>query len=640
MFSGQVERRRPVAQKQLKETRLGSVLAGRYELVAVLGEGGMGSVFLARHQLVGRQYALKIMWATQKEDEARYKRFIQESRVAGSFNHPNLASVYDYGETEEAYPFMVMDLVAGVSLERLLNDEGPLDLQRAVRIFWQICAGLAYAHERGLVHRDVKPANIMILNDNGVDQVKIVDFGISKVLEHGGQTMPELTKAGELFGSPLYLSPEQCLGHAVDQRSDIYSLGCVMFQTLTGHPPFSGETSVETIVMHLHAPVPPLTGRKERPALITEIEAIVDKCLAKEVEDRYQKVTEVACDLTRLSEKAARPELVQDKENICPGSKQDAVAAPVSNAQVPYRCGSYNIRQKPIAIAVQISVCLILAAFLQYLLAKTQNNKPAPAGINASRRNVNVAVLPTPPIAEDKSSHSLELPDRKQTRSTSSSSQPIKNAATRMAGQPEPAGKSPDETFGRRQAPAAGNTGKPEGKVAIAAVAETIAEGKKNNALTGTPSDRVPAVRQMVATNSQTTDNMADANLLSRVQSQVVPGLRHDVDKIVGQPLNWEIDWRSFNQSRSALTALQYGGLDEIREAFRESASLHSQQELTSAIKSVRIKNVRHIYERQVSLKNGVLSINGAWTLGAAGSPGALEIQLAIATGLESHHRD
>ncbi len=308
-----------MANKRSQQIQPGSTLAGRYEIIRVLGEGGMGCVFLAQHKQVKRNYALKLLWLTANDNQRTYQRFLQEARVAGSFDHANLASVYDYGETEDGHPFIVMDFVDGVSLHSILEQEEQIDLIRAIKIFLQICAGLTHIHGKGLVHRDLKPANIMVVqsnhgngdssnkekgsrqdSDHAEEQIKIVDFGITKILAKSSESDEDSTKAGEVFGSPCYSGPEQCLGYPVDARSDIYALGCLMYHTLTGKRPFEGETAIETIVMQLHqSPLPfsAICPDRRMPHLL---EQIIFKCLEKRPEDRYSSASAVAEELTAV----------------------------------------------------------------------------------------------------------------------------------------------------------------------------------------------------------------------------------------------------------------------------------------------------------------------------------------------------
>lgn len=221
---------------------IGKTFAERYEIISVLGIGGMSIVYLGRHKLMGRMVAIKMLHYILREDIRTLERFRLEAQAASSLSHPNIVSVFDFGVTDQGEPFLVMDYLEGESLAKLIARKGAVDYQRGVHFFRQICAGLDAAHQKGIVHRDLKSANIVLIRQSDQwEEVKILDFGIAKLAPSIGRAL-HLTKAGEAFGSPLYMSPEQCLGGAQDHRSDIYSLGCLMYEVLAGVAPFDSPT--------------------------------------------------------------------------------------------------------------------------------------------------------------------------------------------------------------------------------------------------------------------------------------------------------------------------------------------------------------------------------------------------------------
>ncbi len=266
---------------------VGTTLADRYEILEVIGGGGMGLVYKARHKLMNRIVAIKMLHKHMISSKDTLKRFQLEAQAASCLSLPNILTVYDFGLTNEGQPYMVMDYLEGTSLADVLEEEHHVVPDRAVSIFIQACAGLAHAHQKGVLHRDIKPSNIMLVNfGDQADFVKIVDFGIAKLLNQG---VGELTKTGEVYGSPSYMSPEQCRGKETDARSDIYSMGCVMYRTLSGRPLFSGDDIIELLFKQVSEPPAPFDADLNIPS---ELEAVIFKALAKDAGDRYQTMGE------------------------------------------------------------------------------------------------------------------------------------------------------------------------------------------------------------------------------------------------------------------------------------------------------------------------------------------------------------
>lgn len=269
-----------------------------WQLAEKLGEGGMGSVYRAKHQLLERTVAIKLLHPNLLHEGKSRLRFQEEAMAVGALNHKNIVGVSDCGVTEEGEPFLIMELLSGKSLSSLIKSSKALSMKQAVPIFIQICQGLEHAHRHGTIHRDLKPSNI-IVTDSQNAVVKIVDFGIAKRLSTvNDEQLQRLTSTGELVGSPIYMSPEQSRGTAPDARSDIYSLGILMYEALTGAPPFTGNTFFETLAMHLDAPVPKFAG-KGTSSDLAAMEPIVLRCLAKFPGDRYQTVEEVHDDIQK-----------------------------------------------------------------------------------------------------------------------------------------------------------------------------------------------------------------------------------------------------------------------------------------------------------------------------------------------------
>lgn len=274
------------------ESLLGSVIADRYRLLEIIGQGGIGVVYKAQHTLIDRIVAFKMLRKETLQDERSMQRFQMEGKAMTSVSHPNIVSVFDFGVTANQSAFLVMEFLDGTDLDTLIQAAGYLEPDEVVALFIQICDALSHLHERGLIHRDLKPANVIILNP-GVDaQVKLVDFGMAKFQEQSRYSQ-SLTRPGEVFGSPYYMSPEQCVGMQLDLRSDIYSMGCVMYEALSGRPPFLGENMVQLAQMHLDTPPDPISVAIEDTNFPRWLDAIVLKCLAKNVNDRYQSAEEM-----------------------------------------------------------------------------------------------------------------------------------------------------------------------------------------------------------------------------------------------------------------------------------------------------------------------------------------------------------
>ncbi len=268
------------------------ILSGRYELAHLVARGGMAEVYLAHDKFLDRPVALKILFPELSVDRSFVERFRREAQAAANLSHPNIVPVFDWGEDSGVY-FIVMEFVDGRTLSAILRSAGAMHPDRAAEITADVAGALAYAHRRGVVHRDVKPGNVLI-TEEGV--VKVTDFGIARALN----TEESLTQTGAVMGTATYFSPEQAEGLGVDARSDIYSLGVVLFEMVTGRPPFLGETPVSVASKHVreHPPVP----REINPSIPPDLEAIILKCMAKSPEHRYPTGDDLRVDLLRFRE--------------------------------------------------------------------------------------------------------------------------------------------------------------------------------------------------------------------------------------------------------------------------------------------------------------------------------------------------
>ncbi len=288
-----------------KDRRIGQVLSGRYRLEKLIGKGGMGRVYLATQFPLNRAVAVKILNPDfQRKDPQFVRRFFLEAATAARLSHPNTITVFDYGETDRKELYIAMEYLKGRPLSRVLVADGPFPAERAIHVTMQIVRALREAHSKGIIHRDLKPGNIMLLEEgDDADYAKVLDFGLVKLInqaEHGNvdlltpsQQGDDLTRAGMFLGSPKYMSPEQIQGTDLDPRTDIYSLGVIMYQMITGRPPFRGSTSVEIIYKHVNQPVPRPHDLNPDADAPPEIEEVILRCLSKSREERYASMTDL-----------------------------------------------------------------------------------------------------------------------------------------------------------------------------------------------------------------------------------------------------------------------------------------------------------------------------------------------------------
>lgn len=266
----------------------GDIIGGHYRVDSLLGRGGMGCVYKASHDFIDRKVAIKTLHEHLAEEQGVLNRFKIEAEANSSIVHPNLVTIYDFGLLQGKVPYIVMELLEGVTLADMLDRVLRLNAQFGKHILGQVCDALAAVHEKGIVHRDLKPSNIMVLGADYPYVVKIVDFGIAKILD---QAKKGLTETGQTLGSPAYMSPEQCYGKPVDHRSDLYSLGCVMYEAYTGAQVFEGESAIEMMMKHVNEPPPrePLESAGVSESTIN----IIYQMLEKKPENRPASASEV-----------------------------------------------------------------------------------------------------------------------------------------------------------------------------------------------------------------------------------------------------------------------------------------------------------------------------------------------------------
>ncbi len=299
-----------------KDPLVGHVLDGKYEIIRVVGHGGMSVVYEAKHLLMNRVIALKLMHAHLIHSEKAVRRFQKEAHAVAALNHSGVIKIYDFGVASNGSPFIAMEFLQGRPLSDAIREHGRIEEDKAIVVFKTIAEALEHAHGQGVVHRDLKPSNIVVSkpdNPKEAPKATVVDFGIAKITGDEGDEHLQMTATGEVFGSPLYMSPEQCAGRELDSRSDIYSLGCLMYEAVTGKPPFEAITAMSLFHQHQKCEAPKFSTLADRPNVSEELEGTILKCLEKHPLDRYQSMSELVKSLDSLATKGSVPALMRSK---------------------------------------------------------------------------------------------------------------------------------------------------------------------------------------------------------------------------------------------------------------------------------------------------------------------------------------
>ena len=401
---------------------VGSVLADRYHIVRRIGEGGMGQVYLAEHVKMRRRSAVKVLHQGMVNDPDAIARFNREASNASQIQHPNVAAIYDFGETEDGLIYLAMEFIDGEPLRKVIERQGALPAAQAADITRQVADALEAAHEMGIVHRDLKPDNIMIARGrNGEDVAKVVDFGIAKATTGDDQ---KVTRTGLAIGTPEYMSPEQLSGDALDNRTDIYSLGLVAFNMLTGQLPFPAVSSREAMIARLTERPRTLAEIKDDVAWPAELQTVMDRALASQPQERYTHASHFGRDLVRAV--AAMPESALSSTGTlaiavphpnAPTVQRPAVPMPAAAAAAPpptpAAARQAARRPTPLIAGAPTQVDgagagrVVLTAFIVLAIIVgggvawfvfTSRNKPAPAPTTAAAATPN-APLPSTPSA-------------------------------------------------------------------------------------------------------------------------------------------------------------------------------------------------------------------------------------------------
>lgn len=285
---------------------IGTVFAERYQVLGRLGSGGMSVVYKARHIFLNRLVALKLLSPRLVTDLNNSRRFRDEAETASKMRHPNIITVFDFGLSDQGQPFLVMDLIEGDSLIEVIETGGHLPVDRALNIFIQLCDGLAELHRHQVIHRDLKPSNIMLIRSDPVERACIIDFGIAKLLDQPDRRAARLTGEGEVVGSPSYISPEQAQGYPLDVRSDVYSLGCTMYQALAGALPFEAGYPYQTMLRHVKETPPSLLVKAPNLPIPKALDQCVLRTLNKNPDDRFQSMDDLKDQLVRIRHTLSR----------------------------------------------------------------------------------------------------------------------------------------------------------------------------------------------------------------------------------------------------------------------------------------------------------------------------------------------
>jgi serine/threonine protein kinase len=336
---------------------VGTVLADRYEIVRRIGEGGMGAVYEARHTVIGKRVAVKVLLEKFLEKPDLVARLLQEARLASSIGHENIVDVTDFGTTTDGRAFVVMEFLEGESLAQLVIRDAPLPVERSLRITRQVASALGAAHAKGIVHRDVKPENVYLVRRGDADFVKVVDFGVSKAV-HATDESPEwqrLTRTGMVLGTPLYMSPEQARGgEDVDSRADIWAVGVMLYECLTGEVPFRAPNYLGVISQVLTKEATSPTGLRPELGIPPAVETVVMRALEKDRERRYQRMSDLERDLDRIL-----------------GGDHD-IASRAADPETPPAPAVLRTRWH-----LAIAAVLVIGVGLAVALARTEGSRPA-----------------------------------------------------------------------------------------------------------------------------------------------------------------------------------------------------------------------------------------------------------------------
>lgn len=284
----------------MNPTAVGTVIDKRFRILSELGTGGFGTVYKAEQFDLSRIVAIKLMHADELTDTQENERFQREAKILSNLHHQNIVELYAFGITPQNNPYFVMEFLEGRTVASMISESGGLSEKQTIQLGLQVCRALHAVHQAGVIHRDLKPHNIIVIEEGSSFTAKLLDFGLSKNLTQNQSNTQDSTKTGTLLGSPTYMSPEVCAGHKADARSDIYSLACILYECLSGAPPFQADNAMGLLYKHCNERVKPLSQQRPEKSFSKEFEAIIRKCLEKDPDMRYQSAADLESDLSAL----------------------------------------------------------------------------------------------------------------------------------------------------------------------------------------------------------------------------------------------------------------------------------------------------------------------------------------------------
>jgi serine/threonine-protein kinase len=395
----------PASQETVRDRLIGATVDGRYRVIAKIGAGGMGAVYKVEHLAMGKLAAMKVLHSSLTQDREVAQRFRREAEAVSKLSSPNTVQVFDFGEASGSM-YLVMELVKGEDLGALLRRDGPIPFARLAPMLTQVCDALSEAHEAGIVHRDLKPENLLVSRArDGHDVVKVLDFGLAKLRD--SEELNQVTARGSLIGTPFYMSPEQIRADELDARSDIYSLGALMYRVLTGVHPFTAPTPVAVLTQHLTEELVPPSRRKPELQIGSRVEAIVMRAMAKRRDERYGSADELKA---AIAEAASAPSqklstVSQELRRASDRGERDPSAATPIGAPQPLRREDFDAYERGLRrrrwvglLIVPLGILIAVAAVVAYARVNVRlevrdnevepNNTPATANLIASGRAI------------------------------------------------------------------------------------------------------------------------------------------------------------------------------------------------------------------------------------------------------------
>ncbi|MBX9695036.1 MAG: protein kinase, partial [Cyanobacteria bacterium] len=389
-------------------------------------------------EILDRIVAIKMLQAHYVSDSHSVKRFQQEGKATCKLNHPHIITVFDFGISQHGgQPFIVMDYLQGIPLSEVIKQEGQVSVDRAVKIFIQAAEALGHAHKQGVVHRDLKPSNIVLINyDGDKDFVKVVDFGVAQIIEERGVEGQRLTQMGEVCGSPVYMSPEQCQGTNLDHRSDIYSMGVVMYETLTNRLPLLGKTMVETMRRHMEERPPPLSQVRPDLYIPERVERVIMRALEKKPEARFDTMEQLASELELAIPRPGRSQVLRTAP-LEPEAEKESVSSDLSNMFMKMTMAHWA------AIVVGLVIVVACSMGVAFLLTKkgTETEAAKVTSPGAVDTADSAKSLPGPAVKKDSAQTKATEPGQVKESPTSSGS-----ASTASTTSMPPVVKSPPPT--------------------------------------------------------------------------------------------------------------------------------------------------------------------------------------------------